>query len=68
MLLMHDNRDETVPAHDSVDMHDDLLRAGAPVELLRFDGAPHAYDQERGCALLCSEIMLLFLEKHGLGV
>ncbi len=63
-LLIHGNRDETVPDEASFGMYRALAEAGAPVELHLYNGAPHAFDATRDLGRQCAELMALFLDRH----
>lgn len=63
-LLLHGNRDQTVPESASLAMYRALSEAGAPVELRTYNGAPHAFDAVPELGRECAEIMRLFLDRH----
>jgi acetyl esterase/lipase len=63
-LLIHGNRDRIVRPSASLDMYQALAAAGAPVELHMYNGAPHGFDASREFGRQCSELMLLFLDRH----
>ena len=46
ILLIHGTRDQVVSWRESQRMHDALVAAGKPSELLLLDGAPHAFQVE----------------------
>ena len=66
VLLVHGTADALVSHRESVRMHDALVAAGRPAELLLLEGAPHAFQIEwRGAAnRRANEAMDLFLEQH----
>lgn len=63
-LLIHGNKDETVPAESSFSMYRALHDAGASVELHMYDGAPHGFDALPDFGRQCAAIMTLFLDRH----
>ncbi len=63
-LLLHGNRDTTVPVQASLRMHEALFEAGAPVELHTFHGAPHAFDASPDYGRLCADIISVFIDRH----
>lgn len=63
-LLFTGNRDEIVPANESVRMYRALADAGAPAELHVYEGAPHAFDSVPEFGRQCASIMALFLDRH----
>jgi predicted esterase len=64
-LLLHARRDEAVPVRATLQLADDLRRAGAAVEVqeLAFDG--HQYDLPTWCAVMGRT--RAFLEARGGG-
>jgi len=70
MLLVHGTADVVVSYRESVRMHEALVGAGKPAELLLLEGAPHAFQTEwRGEAnRRANAAMDAFLARHlGLG-
>jgi acetyl esterase/lipase len=63
-LLITGNRDELVPEEASFRMYQALAKAGAPVELHVYAGAPHAFDAVPDFGRQCASIMALFLDRH----
>jgi acetyl esterase/lipase len=63
-LLIHGNRDEIVAPAASLSMYEALVQQGAPAELHMYDGVPHSFDAQREYGRQCSELMLLFLDRH----
>ena len=66
VLLVHGTADMLVSHRESVRMHDALVSAGRPAELLLLEGAPHAFQIEwRGAAnRRANDAMDVFLERH----
>jgi acetyl esterase/lipase len=62
--LLHGNRDQLVRPSASLKMYDALAKAGAPVELHLYNGAPHGFDASRELGRQCIELMALFLDRH----
>jgi dipeptidyl aminopeptidase/acylaminoacyl peptidase len=70
VLLVHGTADAVVSYRESVRMHEALVAAGKPAELLLLEGAPHAFQTEwRGEAnRRANAAMDTFLARHlGLG-
>lgn len=63
-LLITGNRDELVPDEASFRMYQALARAGAPVELHVYAGAPHAFDAVPEFGRQCASIAALFLDRQ----
>ncbi len=63
-LLLTGNRDEIVPADESLRMYRSLIAAGARAELHVYEGAAHAFDAARDFGRQCAGIMALFLDRH----
>lgn len=63
-LLITGNRDELVPDEASFRMYQALAKAGAPVELHVYAGAPHAFDAVPDFGRQCASIVALFLDRH----
>jgi acetyl esterase/lipase len=63
-LLIHGNRDETVPVGDSLRMYEALAAAGAEAELHIYGGQPHAFDAAGPFGRQCALIMRLFLDRY----
>jgi acetyl esterase/lipase len=63
-LLMHGNKDATVPARASLVMYEALDKAGAPVELHIYEGMPHAFDRHPTFGRQAAAIMTTFLDRH----
>ena len=63
-LLITGNRDELVPDEASFRMYQALSKAGAPVELHVYAGAPHAFDAVPEFGRQCASIVTLFLDRH----
>lgn len=69
ILLIHGTGDELVSWRESSRLHDALVAAGKPSELLLLDGAPHAFQVDwRGDAnRRANAAMDAFLDRHLLG-
>lgn len=69
ILLIHGTGDELVSWRESNRLHDALVAAGKPSELLLLDGAPHAFQVDwRGDAnRRANAAMDVFLDRHLLG-
>ncbi|TAK56512.1 MAG: hypothetical protein EPO22_13575, partial [Dehalococcoidia bacterium] len=63
-LLITGNRDELVPDEASFRMYEALSKAGAPVELHVYAGAPHAFDAIPEFGRQCASIVSLFLDRY----
>ena len=63
-LLLHGNADQVVPVKATLDMYTALARAGAPVEMHVFSGAPHGFDAQRELGRQSAQLAHLFLERH----
>jgi dipeptidyl aminopeptidase/acylaminoacyl peptidase len=66
VLLVHGTADQVVSYRQSVRMHEVLMAAGKPAELLLLDGAPHAFQIDwRGEAnRRANQAMDAFLDRH----
>jgi acetyl esterase/lipase len=66
VLLIHGTRDQVVSYRESVRMHEALMAAGKPSEILLLEGAPHAFQVEwRGEAnRRANAAMDAFLDRH----
>ena len=62
-LLIHGNEDQVVPPSESFNMYNALKKAGTPVELHVFDGAPHAFDSLADFAKICVQMMVLYFDR-----
>jgi acetyl esterase/lipase len=62
--LIHGNRDQLVRPSASLKMYEALSKAGAPVELHMYNGAPHGFDASRDLGRQCIELIALFLDRH----
>jgi acetyl esterase/lipase len=67
-LLLHGNKDTTVPVADSFKMYESLTAAGAPAELHVFAGQPHAFDAAPDYGRMVASLIDLFLRRHVLGL
>lgn len=63
-LLITGNADELVPVESSILMYDALRKAGGPVELHVYGGAPHAFDAVPEFGRQCASIVALFLDRY----
>lgn len=64
-LLMHARRDEAVPVRATLELAEDLRRAGAGVEVQGLDFDGHQYDLPTWCAVMGHT--RAFLERHPMG-
>jgi acetyl esterase/lipase len=67
-MLVHGNKDQTVPVGDSFKMYEKLAEAGAGVELHVFNGQPHAFDAAPDYGREVAALIDLFLRRHVLGL
>jgi dipeptidyl aminopeptidase/acylaminoacyl peptidase len=67
-MLVHGNKDTTVPVGDSFKMYEALTQAGALAELHVFGGQPHAFDAAPDYGRQTAALIDLFLRRHLLGV
>jgi acetyl esterase/lipase len=69
VLLVHGTKDQVVSWRQSQAMHDALVAAGRPSELLLLDGAPHAFqiDWKGDANRRANAAMDAFLDAHLLG-
>lgn len=65
VLLMHARRDEAVPVRATLDLADDLRRAGAVVQVQELDFDGHQYDLPTWCAVMGRT--RAFLESRAMG-
>ena len=63
-LLITGNNDELVPVESSFVMYEALRKAGAPVEMHVYAGAPHAFDSIPEFGRQCASIVSLFLDRY----
>ncbi len=63
-LLIHGNKDETVPPDHSMRMYDALDKAGVPVELHMYAGQPHAFDSAPRLGRQVADVMAGFIERY----
>jgi dipeptidyl aminopeptidase/acylaminoacyl peptidase len=65
VLLIHGEKDETVPVRQSVIMQEALRAAGKPTKLVRLPDADHYWDDwDRGELLLLYQETAAFLKQH----
>jgi acetyl esterase/lipase len=67
-MLLHGNKDMTVPVSDSFKMYEALTAAGATAEMHIFAGQPHAFDAAPDYGRECASLIDLFLKRHVLGI
>lgn len=63
-MLVHGNRDTTVPVAASLDMYQALVAAGAKAEMHIYEGAPHAFDAVPEFGRQVTELIALFVDRQ----
>lgn len=63
-MLIHGNRDTTVPVNASLDMYRALVDAGAKAEMHIYEGAPHAFDSVPEFGRQVTELIALFVDRQ----
>jgi dipeptidyl aminopeptidase/acylaminoacyl peptidase len=67
-MLVHGNKDATVPVSESFKMYEALTAAGATAEMHIFAGQPHAFDAAPDYGRETAALIDLFLRRHMLGI
>jgi acetyl esterase/lipase len=67
-MLLHGNKDTTVPVSESFKMYEALIGAGVQTEMHIFAGQPHAFDAAPDYGRAAASLIDLFLKRNLLGI